>query len=97
LNSKTRQPGLKRRPLQLDRITFQNPRLPMTFFCPFAKATWYVKRKALVLFNTSVENIVEKGGTIVVTGSARDASTPCTDLVADILGLKNFLKFPERF
>jgi 23S rRNA (cytidine1920-2'-O)/16S rRNA (cytidine1409-2'-O)-methyltransferase len=29
-----------------------------------------------------VENIVEKRGTIVVTGSARDASTPCTELVA---------------
>src|ERR1700730_13202795 len=37
------------------------------------------------LFNTSVENIVEKPGSIFVTSSARDASTPCTDLVADTL------------
>ena len=37
------------------------------------------------VFNISVENVVEKRGTIVVTPSARDASTPCTELVAGTL------------
>jgi 23S rRNA (cytidine1920-2'-O)/16S rRNA (cytidine1409-2'-O)-methyltransferase len=32
-----------------------------------------------------VEKTVEKGGSIFVTGSARDASTPCTELVAGTL------------
>jgi hypothetical protein len=36
------------------------------------------------LFNTSVENIVEKQASILLTSSARDASTPCTELVAGI-------------
>ena len=37
------------------------------------------------LFNTLVEKTVEKEGSIFVTGSARDASTPCTELVAGTL------------
>jgi 23S rRNA (cytidine1920-2'-O)/16S rRNA (cytidine1409-2'-O)-methyltransferase len=41
--------------------------------------------EAAAVFNTLVENIVEKRRSILLTSSARDASTPCTELVAATL------------
>jgi hypothetical protein len=37
------------------------------------------------LFNTLVEKVVEKGGSIFVSSSSGDVSTPCTELVAGTL------------
>jgi hypothetical protein len=37
------------------------------------------------LFNTLVEKGVEKAGSIFVSGSPRDVSTPCTEMVAGTL------------
>jgi hypothetical protein len=44
-----------------------------------------IERLVGTLFNTSVENTVEKYGSNLVTTSTRDASTPCTELVAGTL------------
>jgi hypothetical protein len=45
----------------------------------------FLKRPSAALFNTLVENTVEKAGSIFVSSSARDVSTPCTKLVAGTL------------